>query len=272
MIRKLMPLQGAGQAPSGRALSAHDVLEAQLRPVVGARGLRRAGGHAAVLELPEEVDADGVLVVEDAQRGARGAVLALQAERAGADLADLLRDGGLALLVVDGGEPLLEVLRVVGRGLHGGHARGELRGLCIEKQRQELRVQVEREHGVEDRRRGLVEDHVRLYVPRLGGLDLLFLDLELAILGGQLEGLVLWVLDAGGGQRQDRADGGLVLQQAEKLAVDDLDLVHLSREEEDPHGVADLACGLRGDGVGHPEECPRVVDFDVFQPSSQPAE
>ena len=53
-------------------------------------------------------------------------------------------------LVVSQQELLLNLLGVVGGRLHGVHAAGEFGGLGIIEQGQELRIQVERQHGIQE--------------------------------------------------------------------------------------------------------------------------
>ena len=52
-------------------------------------------------------------------------------------------------------------------------------------------LQKSQQHGIQQHLWWLIEDHICLDLLGLGRLDLLLLHLQLAILGGQLEGLIL---------------------------------------------------------------------------------
>merc|ERR1719434_374791 len=109
---------------------------------------------------------------------------------AGNDLHELLGDLRLASAVHLALELALQLLRVVRRRLHRGHARRELRGDRLLERAQQLAVEVEREDGVEELRRLLLEDHVGRELLGRRLLDLLLLDRHLTVLGRELEDLV----------------------------------------------------------------------------------
>jgi hypothetical protein len=174
----------------------------------------------------------------------------------GDDLEDLACDLCLALAVVGDGEVLAELDGVVGGAAHGAHPGCELAGERLLEGTEDLAVEVEREQGVEDLDGVLLELHDGGEGLRLD-LDLLALDGELALLGGEAEELVLGGIDADavdvadlalGGHGQQRLDDGVGADEGDELGVEQLHLVHLLGHEE---GVDEVADGLRVLHGGH---------------------
>merc|ERR1719238_180092 len=169
---------------------------------------------------------------------------------AGNDLHELLGDLGLAGAVHLALEAALEVLGVVGGGLHGAHARGELGGDRLLQAAEDLAVEVEGQDGVEQLRRLLLEDHVGRELLGLGSGDGRLLEGEVALLGRHLEDLVALHLNAAGQQRDEgahRRGGG---DHRDESRVDELNAVELAGVVGGEQLGGDLERLVGGGGLG----------------------
>mmetsp|Transcript_39813 Transcript_39813/g.98437 ORF Transcript_39813/g.98437 Transcript_39813/m.98437 type:complete len:365 (+) Transcript_39813:131-1225(+) len=170
----------------------------------------------------------------------------------GDNLEQLLRHGRLARTVHLLRQDLAELGRVVGGGLHGAHARGELGRERLLHGAENLAVDVEGEDSVEELRRLLLEEHVRLEVHRRLTRELLALHAELAVVGGQLEDLVSRGLETLRRERHQSAHGWERVDHGDERGVDELNAVDLAGKEvvEDVVGErrGELGAGRRGRG------------------------
>eukprot|EP00962_Isochrysis_galbana_P048702 scaffold20367_cov100-Isochrysis_galbana.AAC.4 len=112
--------------------------------------------------------------------------------------------------------------------LHGGHARRELRGDRLLQGAEDLAVEVEREDGVEQLRRLLLENHVGREFLGLSLGDLLLRDGEVAVLGRHFEDLVAGGLDALRRERHDGAHRRDGRDHRDERGVDELNAVELA--------------------------------------------
>ena len=176
------------------------------------------------------------------------------------DLQQLLGHGRLARAVVLLAEGLGQGRRVITRALHALHPSSQLRRNGFLKGSEDLTVEVERKDGVDDLERVLLEDHVVGELLRLGHVELLALDSEVATRGGQLEDLVALVGDLAGRERNEGAHAGRRGDERDELRVKELDRVRLPGQE----GVDDLlADAERLLGVG-------VLSAVVLCPDGEP--
>lgn len=147
------------------------------------------------------------------------------------ELGDLLGDQRLSCSVHLLLDLVLELLGVVGGGLHGNHSGGQLGGNALLEGAKHLRIEIERHDDIDDARWILLENQIRIQFRNIR-LDTLRFDLELAILGGEHEQLIEFVLHASGLQRENGSDGWLLGEETFAVCIHDLDLVSFTREEK----------------------------------------
>mmetsp|Transcript_25532 Transcript_25532/g.41521 ORF Transcript_25532/g.41521 Transcript_25532/m.41521 type:complete len:351 (-) Transcript_25532:245-1297(-) len=156
------------------------------------------------------------------------------------NLQDLLGHSSLSGSVVLKREVLLQVLGVIRRSLHGSHTGSKLRSHRLLESSEDLAVQVEREDGIENGKRILLEEELVGEVVRVWGSNFGSLHGRLGIFGGEFEDLVGSRLNTGGSERQHGLERRLRSNERNELGVDELNGISLPSKELGKHHLRKL--------------------------------
>mmetsp|Transcript_2548 Transcript_2548/g.3433 ORF Transcript_2548/g.3433 Transcript_2548/m.3433 type:complete len:367 (-) Transcript_2548:234-1334(-) len=163
------------------------------------------------------------------------------------NLQDLLGHSSLSGSVVLKREVLLQVLGVIRRSLHGSHTGSKLRSHRLLESSEDLAVKVEREDGIENSKRILLEEELVGEVVRVWGSNFGSLHGRLGIFGGEFEDLVGSRLNTGGSERQHGLERRLRSNERNELGVDELNGIRLPSKELGKHQLSNVR-GLAAGG------------------------